>query len=240
MANSYIEYTSGLTATTYDVPFNVLSITDVNVKGYNGTTWSDLTVSSRDASAKTVTLDGAPSAYQKIRVWRNTGTTQLVDFQNGSRLSESDIDTAYQQGLFVAQEVSENASTNIEGIGPQGPQGIQGVAGADGVDGVTSTVALTESFESSEQALTDGAMSIEVAHGLGSVPKVFKVVARCKTSEGGWAVGDELDFHDSPTYSNSTNIGLVTFGALVFPNKSTNAGFNPTPANWKLVFRAFA
>ena len=240
MANSYIEYTSGLTATTYDVPFNVLSITDVNVKGYNGTTWSDLTVSSRDASAKTVTLSGAPSAFQKIRVWRNTGTTQLVDFQNGSRLSESDLDTAYQQGLFVAQEVSENASTEVEGIGPQGPQGIQGVAGADGVDGVTSTVALTESFESSEQALTDGAMSIEVAHGLGSVPKVFKVVARCKTSEGGWAVGDELDFHDSPTYSNSTNIGLVTFGALVFPNKSTNVGFNPTPANWKIVFRAFA
>ena len=102
MANSYIEYTSGLTSTTYDVPFNVLSIDDVNVKGYNGTTWSDLTVSSRDAVAKTVTLNVAPSAFQKIRVWRNTGTTQLVDFQNGSRLSESDLDTAYQQGLFVS------------------------------------------------------------------------------------------------------------------------------------------
>ena len=240
MANSYIEYTSGLTATTYDVPFNVLSITDVNVKGYNGTTWSDLAVASRDAVAKTITLDGAPSAYQKIRVWRNTGTTQLVDFQNGSRLSESDLDTAYQQGLFVAQEVSENASTNIEGIGPQGPQGIQGADGADGADGVSSTVALSESFESSEQTLFDGAMTIEVAHGLGSVPKVFQVVARCKTTEGGYAVGDELDFHDSPTYSNTTNIGLTTFGALVFPNRSTNVGFNPTPANWKLVFRAFA
>ena len=142
MANSYIEYTSGLTATTYSVPFNVLSIQDVNVKGYNGTTWSDLTVSSRDASAKTVTLSGAPSAYQKIRVWRNTGTTQLVDFQNGSRLSESDLDTAYQQGLFVAQEVSENASTNIEGIGPQGPQGIQGVAGNDGADGADASAAI--------------------------------------------------------------------------------------------------
>ena len=139
MANSYIEYASGLTATTYSVPFNVLSITDVNVKGYNGTTWSDLTVSSRDAVAKTITLSGAPSAFQKIRVWRNTGTTQLVDFQNGSRLSESDLDTAYQQGLFVAQEVSENASTNIEGIGPQGQQGIQGVAGAAGADGTNGT-----------------------------------------------------------------------------------------------------
>ena len=139
MANSYIEYTSGLTATTYDVPFNFLSIDDVNVKGYNGSTWSDLTVSSRDAVAKTVTLNVAPSAFQKIRVWRNTGTTQLVDFQNGSRLSESDLDTAYQQGLFVAQEVSENASTNIEGIGPQGPQGVQGVAGNDGADGADAT-----------------------------------------------------------------------------------------------------
>ena len=114
MANSYIEYTSGLTATTYSVPFNFLSIQDVNVKGYNGTTWSDLTVSSRDATAKTVTLSGAPSAYQKIRVWRNTGSTQLVDFQNGSRLSESDLDTAYQQGLFVAHEVTENTSTNSD------------------------------------------------------------------------------------------------------------------------------
>jgi hypothetical protein len=66
MANSYIEYTSGLTETTYSVPFNVLSITDVNVKGYNGTTWSDLTVSSRDAVAKTITLSGAPSAFQQL------------------------------------------------------------------------------------------------------------------------------------------------------------------------------
>ena len=135
MANSYIEYTSGLTATTYSVPFNVLSITDVNVKGYNGTTWSDLTVSSRDAAAKTITLSGAPSAFQKIRVWRNTGTTQLVDFQNGSRLSESDLDTAYQQGLFVAQEVSENASTGALAVGETGAQGATGAAGVDGADG---------------------------------------------------------------------------------------------------------
>jgi microcystin-dependent protein len=139
MANSYIEYNQNLSETTYDVPFNFLSIDDVNVKGYDGSAWSDLTVSERDAVAKTVKLDGAPSAYQKIRVWRNTGTTQLVDFQNGSRLSESDLDTAYQQGLFVAQEVSENASTEVEGIGPQGVAGNDGADGADGADGVDGT-----------------------------------------------------------------------------------------------------
>ena len=111
MANSYVEYSSGLTATTYNIPFNFISVDDVLVKGYNGSSWSDLTVASRDATAKTVTLDAAPSALQKIRVYRSTSTAQLVDFQNGSRLSERDLDTAYQQGLFVAQEVSENAST---------------------------------------------------------------------------------------------------------------------------------
>jgi hypothetical protein len=247
MANSYIEYTSGLTATTYDVPFNVLSITDVNVKGYNGTTWSDLTVSSRDASTKTVTLDVAPSAFQKIRVWRNTGTTQLVDFQNGSRLSESDLDTAYQQGLFVAQEVSENASTEVEGIGPQGPQGIQGVAGNDGADGVSSTVALTESFESSEITITAG--NTEVTHGLGGAPKIVKLVVRCKDAANtqGYSVGDEVEvinaagYNQMTYYSNATKCGVSINASFYILNKT--AGVSPTTVNtahWKLVFRAFA
>jgi hypothetical protein len=243
MANSYIEYTSGLTATTYSVPFNVLSIQDVNVKGYNGSTWSDLTVSSRDATAKTVTLSGAPSAYQKIRVWRNTGTTQLVDFQNGSRLSESDLDTAYQQGLFVAQEVSENASTNIEGIGPQGPQGATGADGADGADGTSSTVALSESFESSEQTLPAAFVNIEVTHGLGSVPKLFQVVLRCKTAESNYSIGDEIDVTSNgyyvSVYSNSTVIGLIHHNNFVY-DKNSGASSASNPNNWKLVFRAFA
>ena len=149
MAKSYIEYTSGLTATTYSVPFNYISIDDVMVKGFDGSSWSDLTVTSRDAAAKTVTLDAAPSAYTKIRVFRSTTSEQLVDFQNGSRLSERDLDTAYQQGLFVAQEVSENASTEVEGIGPQGPQGIQGIqgpAGANGANGVDGDSPFTDNF----------------------------------------------------------------------------------------------
>ena len=245
MANSYIEYTSGLTETTYDVPFNVLSINDVNVKGYNGTTWSDLTVASSSASAKTVTLSGAPSAYQKIRVWRNTGTTQLVDFQNGSRLSESDLDTAYQQGLFVAQEVSENASTNIEGIGPQGIQGIQGVAGsdgADGVDGTSSTVALSESFESSEQTIANG--STEVSHGLGTTPKIVEAYLVCKdaANQEGYDLGTELKAPSNiQLYSTSSACGYA-LNPIQFPlrSKSGSTGADINTAHWKLVFRAFA
>ena len=117
MANSYVEYPTSGTGTNelgqkvFAIPFKYIAIADVEVKGYNGSTWTDLTIAATDNTAKTVELSAIPSTYQKIRVWRNSSTAQLVDFQNGSRLSETDLDTAYQQGLFVAQEVSENAST---------------------------------------------------------------------------------------------------------------------------------
>tara|TARA_R100000278_G_scaffold44840_1_gene39036 strand:- start:1018 stop:2013 length:996 start_codon:yes stop_codon:yes gene_type:complete len=115
MPNSYKEYTQGLTGnsfTGFDIKFiseghlKVLTSTD------DGSTFSttSLTVT---VSSNTATLSGAPSTgsdgINKIRIYRDTGTDQLVDFQNGSRLAESDLDSAYQQGLFAAQEVIENA-----------------------------------------------------------------------------------------------------------------------------------
>ena len=116
MPQSYQEYSgSSLSATTYSVTFKYLSIDDVHALGFDGNSWTTLTLDSsspRDATNKTITLASAPSSFARIRLYRATATTALVDFQNGSRLSESDLDTAYQQGLFVAQEVAEDANTN--------------------------------------------------------------------------------------------------------------------------------
>ncbi len=109
---------------------------------------------------------------------------------------------------------------------------------ANGGTGSSSPL-FSESFESAEITYTDAAQSVEVSHGLSSVPKIFQFVARCKTADGGYAVGDELDF-SAPKYVNATKIGLVTFGPLYFPNKSNSAGFNPNASSWKLVLRAFA
>jgi hypothetical protein len=112
MPQSYIEYTSGLSETTFSVPFNYINSNDVNALGFDGVDYVALSVASVNPTAKTVTLTQAPSSYTKLRVYRASSTQQLVDFQSGSRLSESDLDTAYQQGLFVAQEVAEDANTN--------------------------------------------------------------------------------------------------------------------------------
>lgn len=47
----------------------------------------------------------------ELRIYRATTLNPIVDFQGGSRIAEADLDNAYRQGLFAAQEVSENAST---------------------------------------------------------------------------------------------------------------------------------
>jgi hypothetical protein len=117
MPQTYYEYSgSALSATTYSVPFKYLVIDDVNALGFNGTSWTALAlhaVTPRDAINKTITLASAPiGSYSKLRLYRSTTTTQLIDFQNGSRLTENDLDTAYQQSLFVAQEIAEDSSTS--------------------------------------------------------------------------------------------------------------------------------
>jgi len=139
MANSYVEYTTASNGTgtgtnafgqtTFTAPTKFLSINDIRIKGLNGSTWTELTISSRGTT--TVTLSATPTAYSTIRVFRSSTTEPLIDFQNGSRLSESDLDTAYQQGLFVAQEVAEDAD-------PEGGSGIGNVVNSQLAGGITN------------------------------------------------------------------------------------------------------
>ena len=118
MANSYKEYdttgtgANGLGQTTFSVPFKFININDINALGFNGTTWTPLTISSRGTTSVTLSATPTSGSYNKVRIYRATSSDQLVDFQAGARLFESDLDTAYQQGLFAAQEVLEDASTS--------------------------------------------------------------------------------------------------------------------------------
>jgi len=136
MANSYVEYTTsgsgtnGLGQTTFTAPSKFLNINDIRIKGLNGSTWTELTISSR--ATTTVTLSATPTSgsYSKIRVFRSSTTESLIDFQAGARLSESDLDTAYQQSLFVAQEVAEVAD-------PDGGSGVGNIANSQLAGGIT-------------------------------------------------------------------------------------------------------
>ena len=74
-------------------------------------------------TTKTVTITASswtshPQIYSNssVRVYRTTSVIPSIDFTSGAVLSESDLDTAYKQGLFAAQEMTEDAADTNAGL----------------------------------------------------------------------------------------------------------------------------
>ena len=124
MANSYIEYTTG-GSNINELQQAVFSYSGIEVlsadhiKAFalkSDGNKHQFTISSRNATAKTVTLSELPSSLSpsvsKVRIYRQTSSEALVDFVDGARLTERDLDTAYKQSLLVGQEVQEDAAGN--------------------------------------------------------------------------------------------------------------------------------
>jgi hypothetical protein len=126
MPNSYTTITllsgsSGTNAVGQTVygpfDFDYINTSDIKavVKVTSGSTfkWQSATVASVDATTKLVTLSENlyfSDVLDQMRIYRETSLSSLVDFQSGSRISEADLDTAYRQALFVAQETAEDGS----------------------------------------------------------------------------------------------------------------------------------
>jgi hypothetical protein len=80
-----------------------------------------------DALTKTVTCTAATwislasvsavvDSSSKLRIYRTTSVLPVIDFKSGAVLSESDLDNAYKQGLFAAQEMTEDAADTNAGV----------------------------------------------------------------------------------------------------------------------------
>jgi hypothetical protein len=104
-------------------------------------------------------------------------------------------------------------------------------------------------FESPEFAFITSSQQIQWAHGLGEKPNIKSAVYVCKTTEGGWPVGAEIDVFSSnedggsgrtPTLgADATNVTLVIRDQLYFRRADNPVtSFNPSPANWKVKFYA--
>ena len=115
MSLSYNQYTD-LSTDTFTFTFGFIDINDVFALGLRTAddTWIPLTITGRSLSAKTVTVSDDLTPYSKVQVYRKTTVAPIVDFQDGSRLTERDLDAAYRQGLYVAQEVAENANQSTQ------------------------------------------------------------------------------------------------------------------------------
>lgn len=127
--------------------FEVLSVDDLTVVGVHSVTNAkvvlvkdtDFTV---NLDTQTVTCTSSSwgqltkisqlgDSGAKIRIYRTTSVVPLIDFKAGAVLSESDLDNAYKQGLFAAQEAVEDAADTSAGV--------QSVTNALIEDGAVST-----------------------------------------------------------------------------------------------------
>ena len=115
MSLSYNQHID-LSTNTFSFTFSFINIDDVFALGLRTSDdkWIPLTITGRSASAKTVTVSDSLTPYSKVQVYRKTTVAPIVDFQDGSRLTERDLDTAYRQGLYVAQEVAENSNQSTQ------------------------------------------------------------------------------------------------------------------------------
>ena len=103
-------------------------------------------------------------------------------------------------------------------------------------------------WTSPEQTFTTtGAQTIVVNHGLGKIPISWQAVLRCKNSQHGYDVGDEIfasytrfdTTTTSQAYVNSTNFGYVIYrlGIYITP-KSGVVPVLCSGDKWKIVFYA--
>lgn len=112
--------------------FEVLSVDDLKVVGVHSVTNAKVTlVKDTDftVNLETQTVTCTSSSWgqltkisqlgdsgAKIRIYRTTSVVPLIDFKAGAVLSESDLDNAYKQGLFAAQEAVEDAADTSAGV----------------------------------------------------------------------------------------------------------------------------
>jgi hypothetical protein len=103
-----ISYTGNSSTTSFAIPFSFIDQTHIEVF-LNGTSTSAFTISS-----STLTFSTAPATGVTILIKRNTPkSARLVDFIDGSVLTEADLDRSADQNFYIAQEVVDDGLSKL-------------------------------------------------------------------------------------------------------------------------------
>ena len=108
-------------------------------------------------SSPAVVSGGTAITSGTARIYRSTSLSPIVDFQSGSRISESDLDTAYRQALFASQEAVEDASAS-------GTRTLQ--TSDDIVDGAISALKLASNAVENTKILNEAVTATKLANTL--------------------------------------------------------------------------
>ena len=113
MAVTQNQYTGNGSTTNYSFTFPYLAQTDVGVK-INGTTQATTTYSF--ANATTISMNSAPANGATVIIFRNTNNdAKKATFYPGSAIKAEDLNNDFDQILYTAQEIDNNALDTLGG-----------------------------------------------------------------------------------------------------------------------------
>ena len=113
--NTFTNHTGNGTEVNYSISFEYITTSEivVTVAGVTKTIGTHYTVS---GSTVTFTVGNVPANSAAIKFQRNTNiSTKSVDFQDGSVLTEADLDSNTNQVLFAEQEITDKLNGIEEG-----------------------------------------------------------------------------------------------------------------------------
>ena len=121
MANTYVDYIGDNTTTSFAFPFPYLDDTHIVVQldtvALAGGKFVDQTVTThytiQTSPSAAIIFVTAPATGDRIRIKRDSASdTALVDFENGSVLTEVELDRAYLHNLYLSEEIEEGSGKN--------------------------------------------------------------------------------------------------------------------------------
>lgn len=152
------------------------------------------------------------------------GTSGAVTISHADTSSRSSVNNS---GNTVIQDITLDTYGHITGI-----------------NSTTIAPSFAPAYTSSEKSWSAGITT--VSHGLGRRPYFWRVHARCKVAQNGFAAGDEIDVTNmvdgdgSRGWVSWANSSQIKFSMDVINLQNTNADYaGVTASYWRIVFYAW-
>jgi hypothetical protein len=237
--NTTGDASNGVASMSLQVGSGALSINSSNVSVTGPLNESS---GSNIASAATINLTSATGNGVHV-----TGTTAITAVTLGAGMRRTVI---FDGALTLTHHATNNNLPN--GLNINTAAGDRATYWSDGTTVYCIAYTYATGYAvSAGNALPPANTVASFSHGLGVMPRAWKISIVCATAEQGYSVGDEIDITTlidgdgtrmTTCWANSTTIGYITAdasGALFIHSRSTSNAVAITPANWTLTFRAW-
>lgn len=214
-----------------------------------------------DASGGTVTatLPAVSSVFNGFVV-----RFKAADVSNTVTIDGNGSETIDGQASFTLEAENHSLSLVCDGsnwritsfVLEEGTSGYALTSNGAGATPTFQRPLLNESYESSEQTISGG--TITLAHGLSVKPKLINLILVCKTAEGGYSIGDEIHIGVGGSYdvsgaadpyrgifvrADATNLELIigenAGSSFEILNATGTATVTITNSNWRIVALAY-